>query len=203
MVGEKKMAVIQSNIKTYLTSGNSTGSHKGGAQSDPDSSIGGWCSTTAMSTTDGNLWELLGLSNLSSSTTYRCIAMMNENATDTLLTCRLLAEYIDDLASGITVSFGLQTNDLTTVAPVCADEDTAPTGITFFTPHEDTGVPLTDWSSAEPIGALNSAGDGATDLTLDDAKVIFIYIKLVCASVSASFDGSNNILRANIVGSQA
>ncbi len=195
--------VTQSDIKTYLTSGNATGSHKGGSQNDPDTSLGGWCSTTEESTADGNLWELLGLDQLNASTTYRCIAMMNENSTDVLQTCRVVGEFIDDLASGISVEFGIQTNDLTTVAPVCADEETAPTGINFFTPYEDTGVPGTDWVSGKPIGPLNSPQTGTTDLTLDDSAVIFIYIKLTLATVTATFNGSNNILRANIIGSQA
>jgi hypothetical protein len=197
------MAVVQAEIKTYLTSGNATGSHKGGAQNDPDTSLGGWTSTTEESTLDGNLWELLGLDDLNASTTYRCIAIMNENATDVLQTCRVVGEFIDDLASGISVEFGIQTNDLTTVAPVCADEETAPTGINFFTPYEDTGVPGTDWVSAQPIGPLNSPQTGTTDLTLSDSSVIFVYIKLTLAAVTASFTGTNNILRANIIGSQA
>lgn len=198
------MAVVQSNVKSYLTSGNATGSHKGAAQNDPDSSLGGWASTTEESATDGNLWELLGLDQLNASTTYRCIAMMNENATDVLQTCRVVGEFIDDLASGISVEFAIQTNDLTTVAPVCADENTAPSpSVNFFTPYEDTGVPLTDWSGGQPIGPLNSPQTGTTDLTLDDSSVIFIYIKLTLATVTSSFTGTNNILRANIIGSQA
>jgi hypothetical protein len=197
------MAVVQGDIKTYLTSGNATGSHKGAAQNTPDLSLGGWTSTTTQSTLDGNLWELLGLDDLNASTTYRCIALMNENATDVLQTCRVVGEFIDDLASGISVEFGIQTNDLTTVAPVCANETTAPTGINFFTPYEDTGVPGTDWVSAQPIGPLNSPQTGTTDLTLSDSSVIFVYIKLTLAAVTASFTGTNNILRANIIGSQA
>ena len=196
--------VIQAEIKTYLTSGNATGSHKGGAQNTPDLSLGGWTSTTEESTVDGNLWQLLGLDQLNASVTYRCIAMMNENATDVLQTCRVVAEFVDDLASVIDVEFAIQTNDLTTVAPVCADEETAPSpAVNFFTPYEDTGVPGTDWVSAQPIGPLNSPQTGTTDLTLDDSSVIFIFIKLTMTTVTASFNGSNNILRANIIGSQA
>ena len=197
------MAVIQSDIKTYYTSGNATGSHKGAAQNTPDLSRGGWCSTTAQSTLDGNLWELLGLDDLNASTTYRCIALLNENPTDVLLTCRIVGEFIDALAAGIGVEFGIQANDLTTVAPVCATATTAPTGITFFTPYEDTGVPATDWVSGRPIGPLNSPQTGTTDLTFDDATVIFLYIKLTLTTVTASFTGTNNILRANVIGSQA
>jgi len=196
------MAVIQANIKTLLTSA-SIGSHQGGAQNNPDDSLGGWASTTEESTVDGNLWELFGLDQLNASVTYRCVAILNVNPTDVLNTCRILGEFIDDLDGNISLEMGLQTNDFSTIAPISVDEETPPPGITFFNPFEDTGVPLTDWASAKTIGPLNSPQTGTTDLTLDDATVIFIYFKITLASVTADFNGSNNILRANVVGSQA
>ena len=186
--------------KTFLTNPSGTGD-KSDAQNDPDSSLGGWCSSTEMSLTIGNLWEKLSLDQLQSSTTYRCVCLANANTTDTLEECRVMSGDLTSFeALGFSLEFGLGAYDTTTQAPNCADENTPPAGVTFFAPHQAIGANQTDWSNARKIGALNTL-DNDTDITVDENVRTFLFIKLSCANVDAgSFDGSNNLIPINVVG---
>ena len=188
------MAIPNSDFKMFLTSGNATGSDGGSAQNDPDSSLGGWRSTTEVSATIGNLFELYTQAELSSSTRYRCVAITNINATGVRDAMRLVSTSLAALKTGLTVTFGIMTNDTSAVSPVCADT-TAPTGITFRTMLASTGDNESDFSSAMKIGPLNTDSDDSTDLDFDDDMVLFLYIKIVASGASGAFtDGTDNII---------
>ncbi len=198
------MALSAGDFKTFLTSGNATGSDGGGAQADPDDSLGGWRSTTEMSLTAGNLWTDITLAQQLSSTLYRCVALTNVNATDVLETCHIVANFSDTLDTGITMTFGMHTNDTSTVAPVSASETAAPATITFFTPGESTGVDNTDYHNGRPLGPLNADSDDSTELTYDDDKVIFLYIKAVFSGANAGdWDGTNDKIGSRNIGVEA
>lgn len=197
------MAIPDINFKTYLTSGSGTGSDGGGSQNDPDSSLGGWRSTTEVSPTIGNLFEVYTQAQLSSSTRYRCICLYMDHGSASQAISRLASEHLSSLKSGMTVTYGIQTNDSTTVAPTCTDT-TAPAGITFVSIQASTGDDTADHTTAEPIGPLNSAGDGSTDLTLDNAKRVFVYIKIVCSGASGAFDnGVDNRIGLRSIGTDS
>jgi len=182
------MAVIAGDFAFYRTTGNATGSDQASAQNDPNGSLGGWCSTTAMTTGANNLFDEWTSAQKSSSTLYRCFCVLHTNATDVFNAVRILAQDIDTYPTGVTIEIGWRFNDSTTVAPVCADESTAPTGVTFYSLTEWTGTASTDYPLAKPLGPLNTANDGSTDVNMDDDKRIFIYIKFTCASVTDSLD---------------
>lgn len=195
------MAIPSANFKTYLTG--AVSSDGGGAQNDPDSSLGPWRSTTEVSPTIGNLFEVYTQGQLTASTRYRCICLFMDHATATETISRLVSEHISSLKANMTITYGMKTMDSTTAAPTCTDT-TAPAGITFFTPFASTGDDTADHSSARPIGPLNTDSDGSTDLTLDDSVRIFLYIKIVCASASGGFtDGVDNRIGYRNIGTDS
>ena len=175
------MAIPDADFKTFLTG--AVGSDGGGTQNDPDSSLGPWRSTTEVSLTIGNLFEDYSSAQLTSSTRYRCVALVNVNVTGVRNTCHVLARDFSALKTNLTLSFGMQTNDTSTAAPTCTDT-TAPALITFFTPFESTGSDAADYSSARPIGPLNADSDDSTELNFDDSMVIFLYIRIVASGAS-------------------
>lgn len=185
------MAVPDINFLTLLTNPSGTGDGSG-AQNSPDDSLGGWASTTPVSLSVGNLFKTYSIPELTSSTRYRCVALKMDHATAEVTTPTLFAQYLTGLKSGMTATFGMMTNDTSTVSPVCTDT-TAPAGITFFTPHNETGDSTVDQAAGRPLGPLNTDSDGSTYLTQDDSIVIFLYIKIVSSGASGVFtDGVDN-----------
>ncbi len=185
--------------KTWLTTG-SGGTADGDPQADPDASFGKYRSSTEVSLTIGNLWTNLTLGQLANSTTYRCVCLTNANVTDELEECRLMAADTSTLISGMTVKFAAAAFDDVTAFESIANETTAPSSSTIFTPFESTGVPNTDWGSARKLGALNGYLN-TTDITADEDTRIFLFIELTCLNVDAnSFDGANNKFGIRVVG---
>ena len=196
------MAIADAEFKTWLTSGNATGSDGGGAQNDADTSLGGWRSTTSMSLTIGNLFEIYTQGQLTTSTRYRCVALTNASVTGIRAAAKIVVESLSALKANMTVTFGMMTNDTTTVSPVCTDT-TAPAGISFFAPFQSTGNDTSDYeqATARPLGPLNTDSDGITPLDFDDDKVIFLYIKIVCSGASGGFtDGVDNEITPRSIG---
>ena len=192
------MAIPDADFKTFLTG--AVGSDGGGAQNDPDSSLGPWRSTTEASLTLANLFEGYTSGQLTASTRYRWVALTNVNVTGVRNACRIISNDLTNLKTGLTVSFGIQTNDTSTSVPTCTDT-TAPAGITFFTPVESTGIDITDYTTARPIGPLNADSDGSTDLNFDDSMVIFVCIRIVASGASGTFtDGVDNEITPRSIG---
>lgn len=186
------MAIPDANFKSYLTG--AVGSDGGGAQNDPDSSLGSYRSTTEISLTVGNLFEEYSVAQLSASTRYRCVCLVMDHVSAVQAAARIVAEGVAALKANMTVTFGMMTNDTTTAAPTCTDT-TTPAGITFFTPFDSTGDATSDYTSARPLGPLNTDSDGSTDLDFDDDKRVFLYVKIVCAGATGAFtDGVDNLI---------
>lgn len=187
------MSIIAAEFKPYLTSGSTSGTFQGGTNSNVDTSLGGQLSSSLLADERGNLWSSLTPTQLTGPTTlYRCIGFILDNATDQLEVAHLMSEELSTLPSGASVKFAVQTNDqLDTPCPVCANENTAPVGLTFFSPFASTGDDEADYSSAYPIGPLNSAADGSTELTFDDSIVMFLYIELTLNGVTTTINSSD------------
>jgi len=199
------MSIPDADFKSWNTSGNATGSDGGAAQNNPDDSRGGWRSNSEMSLTIGNLFEIYTQAQLTASTRYRCIALTNANVTGVRAAAKMIVESLSALKSGLTVTFGMMTNDTSTVAPVCTDT-TAPAGITFFTPFQSTGNDTSDYeqATARPLGPLNTDSDGSTLIDFDDDKVIFLYIKIVASGASGGFtDGVDNEITPRSLGTDS
>ena len=187
------MGLINTEFKPYLTSNNVVGSFQGAPNSNIDTSLGGQLSSSLLADARPNLWSKLTNTQLTGPTTvYRCLGFILDNAIDQLEKAHIMSEVIASLPSGASVEFAIQTNDqLDTPCPVCADEETAPVGLTFFSPFASTGDAEADYASAYPIGPLNSPGDAATELTFDDTVVMFLYIKLILNGVTATINSSD------------
>ena len=143
------MALIETDIVYRLTE--TTGpAGDTNAQADPDASIGGYASTTELDISTGNT-----LNNLFRDVTdgertagiilYRSIFVANENATDTWT---LPVGWLkSEVAGGGTIAMGVDPEGVVPTdyayqqGAICADEETAPAGVTFSSPTtKATGI---------------------------------------------------------------
>lgn len=151
------MAITSSDLLVKLSvltgsAGNST------AQGDPNASLGKYISTTEL--TDNSLHNLFdvvsGAENAASTIDYRCIFIHNAHAT---LTYYSAVVYISSQVSGgASISIGLDTtaasaiNSSSAQALTIADENTAPSGVSFSAPTTAaTGISLGDIPAGQTI----------------------------------------------------
>ncbi len=167
------MAIASTDIIIRLSQGNTAAQ----TTSTANASLGGTMSTTAWA--GGTLHDLFdqisGTENAASESEYRCVYVLNNHGT---LTWEVVKAYLSaETAGGASVAIGLDGagvgNGTTTgVAQVVANEDTAPTSVTFSSPTTDgTGLSLGNIGAAQAYAiwikrttantsALNN--DGAT-----------------------------------------
>jgi len=189
------MAIEEYHLVKSLTGAASDG----GAQSDPNSSLGGYRSSTVITTNvDNNLFDdVSGAEAASGDTEYRCIAFQNKHASLELTNARVyLAE--SDIGSGNAISFAVEvpaTANLTdgdAQGPV-ANESTAPTVNT--TDHNGTGSGISDWSTASDYAGGVPVSQGAHDANLGVDEVIFVWIKRVIGASAPAESGVNFTIR--------
>ncbi len=134
------MAIVAADIVIRLSQGNTNAQ----TTSTPNASLGGTMSTTAWA--GGTLHDLFdqvsGTENGASESEYRCVYFLNNHGT---LTAEAIKAYISaETAGGASLAIGLDPAGVgngtsTGVATVVANEDTAPTGVTFSSPTTDAG----------------------------------------------------------------
>lgn len=149
----------------------------GGANSNPNASLGGVMSSTAWA--GGALHDLFDLitgdENAASDVEYRCVYVRNGHAT---LTWEAVKAWLTAaVAGGANLEIGLDpagagNGSTTGVAAVAADENTAPAGVTFSAPStKATGLSIGNLTAGQAAAiwfrrsATNSApldDDGAT-----------------------------------------
>lgn len=198
------MTIPAIDFKSWLTDTAGTGDGST-SQNNPDDSLGGWRSDTPMSSNIGNLFERYTQAELASSTRYRCMALTNANVTGIRQEAKMIVNSLSALKSGLSVEFGIHTNDLTTVAPTCTDT-VAPVGVTFFSLFESTGDDTNDYAeaTARPLGPLNADSDGTTLLGFDDSMVVFLYVKIICAGASGSLTNDvDNLITTRSLGTDS
>jgi len=183
------MSFSAEDMKYLLSTGDASVDDFSVPQNNKYASHGGKCSTTEFTEGLDNLFKEWTLDQLDASDRYACICIRSVSTTDVLDAVRFLAKEVNTYPSGVSIFFGVQTNDEDTAAPVLADEFTSPVGITFVSLVEWSGDPVYDRPAGYPIGPLNSPADGNTDLTIDGNEVIFLYIKFSCNTVVDSLDG--------------
>jgi hypothetical protein len=171
------MPIASSDIKFKLsiTSGSAGNS---AAQPDPNASLGKYISTTEITdNTLNNLFDdITGDENAASDVEYRCLFIHNAHATLTLVGPKVWISA--EVSGGASVSIGLDTNAASAIgnasaqAVQIANENTAPSGVTFSAPTtKSAGLSLADlpagqcraiWvrRTAANTAALNN--DGAT-----------------------------------------
>lgn len=172
------MAVTETDIEYRLSIPAATAGDTD-PQSDPDSSLGGFMSTTELDlvSTLHNLFDVItGEENSAETVDYRCLFVTNANATDTLLDAVVWIS--SEVAGGAEISIGLDpagvvaSDSGTAQAATIADETTAPAGVTFTEPAtKGAGLPIGDIAAGDAIAiwvrrtATDSgpvAEDGAT-----------------------------------------
>ena len=175
------MAITATDLVSYLT-GAAT---NGGAQADPDASLGGYRSSTEITSgTVNNLFDnISGAEALAGHTDYRCFVIRNEHATLSLTDAKVFVS-TDDSNDDTTYSIAVErpaTAGLTDgAAQTVANEGTAPT--VNDTGHNGTGSGVSDWvlsSVADSYADGIGVDQGAADANLDPGELIFVWVKRV------------------------
>jgi len=171
------MPITESDLHYKLSVPSAT---QGGSssQSNVNASLGKWCSTTDITdNTLNNLFDdISGDENTAQESEYRCIFFHNAHASLTLQNAKLWIS--SEVSGGANISIGLDTTGASSYTSTSqqalevANEDTAPTGITFSAPtSKATGLSIGNLSPGYVIGiwvkrtATNSSAmtnDGVT-----------------------------------------
>lgn len=161
------MPMASTDIKAYLSGG--------GANSDPNASLGGVISSVELSATPlHNLFDQVASAEASAGDTeYRCIYVKNTHAT---LTAQNLKVYVntESPSADTDEEIGLGTSVISGTEQTIADEDTGPVGVTF--------------AQANGAGAALAIGD----LAPGEWKAIWIK-RVVSASAAAANDDGPTI----------
>ena len=175
------MPVLSGDIKFYLTGALSDG----GAQADPNASLGGYRSSTEITSAMlNNLFDNVSSAEASSGDTeYRCICVQNTSLETLYNVISWFSAEIDPDGS-FTHSFAIEvpeTADLTDGdCQTVVNESTAPSVNT--TNHNGTGSGISNWSSAISKATGLSPMYGAHDDDLDAGEIMFVWIRRVCIS---------------------
>jgi len=162
------MPISASDILQFLSGG--------AGNSDPSSALGGVISSTQV--TDNTLHNLFdrvaGAESQAGDTEYRCVYIQNNHATLTLQDAKI---YIESQTPSSDTSFeiGLGTSAIDGTEQAIADEDTAPSGVTF-----EAGV-----------GSENALSIG--DLAAGETKAI--WIKRVVGASAVAYAADQGIIR--------
>ena len=179
------MSVLQSDIKFYLTGAVSDGA----VQADPNASLGGYRSSSEI--TSGalnNLFDNISSAEASAGdTNYRCICVKNDSL-ETLFNifAWIYAEIDPDNTNGFSFAIEVpETADLTDGdAQTVVNESTTPTVNT--TDHNGVGSGISNWSSATTRETGLTPEQGSHDDDLDQGELVFIWIRrIVDASAPA------------------
>lgn len=123
------MAIISTDI-IYRLSG-------GAANSDPNASLGGAKSSTAVGTGLHNLFDIVSSAEASAGDTeYRCIYVHNAHATLTMQSSKVWISS-NTPSADTTVEIALGSSAINGTEQTVANENTAPTGVTFSAPSTE------------------------------------------------------------------
>lgn len=115
----------------------------GAANTDPNASLGGAKSTTAVASASNGFFDLVtSVEATAGDTEYRCFYVHNANATLTLQAPRI---WIQANTTGNRIAIGLGTSATNGTEQTVANENTAPTTVTFSQPADfAAGIALAD-----------------------------------------------------------
>lgn len=149
----------------------------GSGNTDPNASLGGVVSSTAVTdNTLNNLWDnVSGAESSAGDTEYRCIYIRDSHATLTAFTTKIWID-TDTTSSSTAVTIGLGTSAVAGTEQTVADESTAPTGVSF---------------SAAGVGTELTIGD----LTAGQTKAV--WIKRVVTAAGSAQDADTYILKVS------
>lgn len=162
------MPIISSDIKIRLSGG--------GANSDPNASLGGAKSSTEV--TDAslhNLFDVVGSAESSAGDTeYRCIYIHNGHGTLTLQNAKVWIQ-TNSSSTDTSIEIALAGEGLNGTAETVANESTAPTGETFSAP--------------------SSEGAGLSLGNIPAAQHYAIWVKRIVNAAAAAFNTDTAVLR--------
>ena len=179
------MAITSAELKKYLTGAGSDG----GAQASADASLGGYRSSTEItSASDNNLFDdVSGAEATAGHTDYRCLVFKNTDGALDLTTAKVYVSS-DDSNSDTTYSLCLerpQTSLTAGNAQTIANEGTAP-DLTNATYHTGgawvVSTSCADFANGLAVGALDSTGTA----DLGAGELIYVWIKRVIGSSASA-----------------
>lgn len=163
------MAIVAADILFKLSGG--------GANSDPNAALGGVISSVNLTdNTLHNLFDVVsGAEAAAGDTEYRCLYIKNNHGS---LTWQGVGVYIDTNtpSSDTTVTIGLGTSAISATEQTVANENTAPSGVTFF--------------AAAGSGAALSIGDVAAGATKA------LWIKRIVTAGAAAYNNDSVVIGA-------
>lgn len=182
------MAIVASDIKKYLTGAGSDG----GAQADPNASLGAFRSSTEVTDdTDNNLFDdVSGAEASAGDTEYRCICLKNTHGSLELTTAKIFMQDAN-IGAGNTLSFavevpaaGSETNG--TAQAAVANEGTAPT--------VNAGN-VSNWSTGTDYAGGVALNINAHDANLGVGEIVYVWIRRVIGASAAAASGVNFTIR--------
>ena len=166
------MAIVAGNLSVWLTGAASDGA----AQADPNASLGGFRSSTQITTgVLNNLWDnTSGAEASAGDTEYRCVCIRNDHATLELTDAKI---YIAATGNAqIVISYAVEsptTSNTTGSCQTIVNESTTPT--------VNTGN-CSDWSTATSYATGVALSQGAHDAHLGVGEIMFVWFKRVVAA---------------------
>jgi len=131
------VAIVASDIVMRLSGGS--------GNTDPNASLGGAKSTTAVTdNTLNNLWDnVSGAESTAGDTEYRCVYIHNGHGSLTAYSSKIWID-TDTTSSYTAIYLGLGTSAVNGTEQTVANESTAPTGVTFSQPGVGTELSIGD-----------------------------------------------------------
>lgn len=149
--------------------------HSGGSgNSDPNASLGGAISSTALTDASAlNMFDnVSGAESTAGDTEYRCIYVRNSHGTLTWQSAKIWIE-TNTPASGSSVEIGLGTSAVNGTEQTVADESTAPSGVSF--------------SSAAGSGNALSIGD------IPAGQHKAVWVKRIISAGASAYDADSAV----------
>ena len=188
------MAITENDLKKYLTGATSDG----GAQSDPDQSLGNYRSSTEIvDENDNNIFDdVSGAESQAGDTEYRCICFKNEHGSLELQNARVyLADA--DIGTGNSIAFAVEVpatgSETGGNAQSVANESTAPQVNT--TDHNGTGSGVSDWSTATDYNNGVPVSQGSHDANLGVGEIVFVWVRRTIGTGASAASGVNFTVR--------
>jgi len=183
------MSIQPSDIKKYLTGATSDG----GSQSDPDSSLGNYRSSTEIvNNNDNNLFDdVSGAESQAGNIEYRCICFKNTHSSLELQNAKVYLSDVD-VGSGNSIAFAVETpatgSETDGNAQSIANESTAPQVNT--TNHNGSGSGVSDWSTATSYNDGVPVSQGSHDANLGVGEIVFVWIRRTIQAGASAKSGA-------------
>jgi hypothetical protein len=162
------MAVLQNEIKFYLTGAGSDG----GVQTDPNASLGNYRSATEIidAVVENLLDNVSDGERIAGDIEYRCFCVKNTNSVDSIINATIWIEsdtgsIEDDVSFAVEVPTG---GDISGNAQSVINESTAPIVASGN---------ASAWSDATSKGAGLGVNQGSHDANLDANEIIFVWVR--------------------------